>query len=281
MASLAHLDKDGDGDIDSSEWAAGYAQLGKQAPGVPNPAVWYGTLPGGPSFSISQISMTEMYKAPSQLIDHPEFRNERSGVMVGYAGHVPRARDKVGGSPQGNIPGTPVSPNGAVGIDMEAMMSGKFKRSLPASRVKTFAQHPTGAVQYTSEALDEYKVRSLEEKNVPGDESQGQVKPALYGEGIIPGYGGHKFGAKFSYGSTIYSNGQGGDPVPKTDGAHDEWSGRNVASTGHGASSIAGGTYENAWEAKKSLVAYGDGKKGPERKYLLADGRLTDGTRDD
>jgi len=257
MASLAHLDADGDGDIDSSEWAAGYAQLGKQAPGVPNPAVWYGTLPDGPAFSITQISMNELYTAPSQLIDHPEYRNERSGVMVGYAGHVPRARDKVGGSPLGNIPGTPVSPNGAVGIDMEAMMSGKFKRSLPEGRVKTFAQHEM-KTDYTPEARDEYKVRSLKESNVPGEESCGQVKPALYGEGIIPGYGGHKFGAKFSYGSSIYTNGIPDDTMA---GAHDQWSGKNVASTGHGASSIAGGTYENQWMAKKSIVAYGDGKK--------------------
>ena len=35
MSILASLDKDGDGDIDSAEWAAGYAELGKSAPGVP------------------------------------------------------------------------------------------------------------------------------------------------------------------------------------------------------------------------------------------------------
>lgn len=134
-------------------------------------------------------------------------------------------------------------------------MSGKFKRSLPEGRVKTFAQHDT-MIDYCTEARDEYKVRSLAESNVPGEESQGQVKPVLYDKGIIPGYGGHKFGTKFSYGSTIYSNG-----IPTTDAAHDNWSGRNVASTGHGASSIAGGTYENDWQAHASKVAYGDGKK--------------------
>ena len=67
MDLLASLDKDGDGDIDSEEWAAGYAQLGKTAPGVPNPAVWYGTLPDGPAFKITQVSMNEMYKTASQL----------------------------------------------------------------------------------------------------------------------------------------------------------------------------------------------------------------------
>ena len=104
---LAALDADGDGDIDSAEWAAGYAQLGKSAPGVPNPAVWYGTLPGGPAFRVEQISNQQKYVAngtgqmpPSQLVDKPDHRDDsKKGIMVGYGGHVPRARDKVGGCP--------------------------------------------------------------------------------------------------------------------------------------------------------------------------------------
>ena len=230
MASLALLDKDGDGDIDSSEWAAGYAQLGASAPGVPNPAVWYGTLPSGPSFSISQTGMDTMYAAPTQLGEKKEFRDERAGVMVGYSGHVPRARDKVGGSPLGNLPGTPVSPNGKVGIDMEAMMSGKFIRLLPEGREKTFAQMDV-KTDYTPEGRDKG--------------AQGKVNPKLYGEGIIPGYGGHKQGAKFSYGSTIYTNDMGGKfGGPVSDAAHDNYGGRNLASTGHGASSMASGDYK-------------------------------------
>jgi len=227
-ALMASLDKDGDGDIDSDEWAAGYAQLGKTAPGVPNPAVWYGTLPDGPGFSIEQVSMNKLYHAPSQLVERTEYRLERPGVMVGYAGHVPRARDKVGGSPLGHLPGTPVSPNGKVGIDMEAMMSGRFERTLPEDRHKTFAQMEPKE-NYTSEARDWGKA--------------GGVKPQLYvgsdrgpatTDGLIPGYGGHKRGAKFSYGSTIYSN-----SIPQGNSHLDNWSGKNFASTGHGASSLA------------------------------------------
>ena len=217
-------------------------QLGKSAPGVPNPAVWYGTLPDGPAFKIEQVSMNNLYHAPSQLIEHPDFRNERPGVMVGYAGHVPRARDKVGGSPLGHLPGTPVSPNGKVGIDMEAMMSGRFERILPADRYKTFAQMPT-TDSYTSEMRDEFGQSgnaTLGQKDFLG---KGGIKPKLYvGEdrgpattdGIIPGYGGHKQGAKFSYGSSIYSN-----AIPKGNSKLDNWSGKNFASTGHGASSLA------------------------------------------
>jgi len=230
---LASLDADGDGDIDSSEWAAGYAQLGKSAPQVPNPAVWYGTLPDGPAFSIEQTSMLKMYHAPSQLIEHPDFRDrEVKGVMVGYAGHVPRARDKVGGSPQGNLPGTPVSPNGKVGIDMEAMMSGKFKRELPKGREAAFAQHGTKVAQYVSEGRDQYGEIGVGPGGQLGKHSSqpaGDVKPQMYGEGIIPGYGGHKQGTKFSYGSTTYTNGR-----PQGDALTDNWSGKNLASAGHG-----------------------------------------------
>ena len=180
MASiLAALDADGDGDIDSAEWAAGYAQLGKTAPGVPNPAVWYGTMPDGPAFKVEQISMQNMYVAnskgqmpPSQLNEKTDYRDEtKKGVMVGYAGHVPRARDKVGGSPLGNLPGTPVSPNGAVGIDMEAMMSGKFVRNLPEGREANFAQHGTTS-GYVSEARDQ--------------SAAGGVKPKLYNQVRAP-----------------------------------------------------------------------------------------------
>jgi hypothetical protein len=222
MAHLAALDKDGDGDIDSSEWAAGYAQLGAAAPGVPNPAVWYGTLPSGPSFSIEQTSMLSKYHAPSQLVEEKDHRDVVAGICVGYAGHVPRARDKVGGAPLGNLPGTPVSPNGAVGIDMEAMMSGNFKRELPAGRAKTFAQHAKGNSQYVSEAMagSAWSFGATENADTTfgkagGDDlgtfdssdvgTTGIPKPKMYKEGIKVGYGGHKPGAKFMYGGSVHA----------------------------------------------------------------------------
>jgi hypothetical protein len=246
--SLALLDKDGDGDIDSEEWAAGYKQLGKSAPGVPNPAVWYGTLPDGPAFRIEQTSMNKMYSCPSQMVEKRDFRDEVKGVMVGYSGHVPRARDKVGGSPLGHLPGTPVSPNGKVGIDMESGI-----RTLPEDRAKYFAQMDTQE-DYTSEARDKG--------------SGGAVKPKLYNEGIIPGYGGHKQAAKFSFGSTIYTNG-----IPKGGGKHDNWSGKNFASTGHGASSLA--NFEDDVRTSFELVARARAQKEYSvRHSALLTGRL-------
>merc|ERR1719454_1782035 len=99
------------------------------------------------------------------------------------------------------------------------MMNGNMVRLLPEGREKTFAQHETVS-GYTSEARDQA--------------AAGGVKPQLYGEGLIPGYGGHKREAKFSYGSSIFVNG-----IPQGSSPLDNWSGKNFASTGHGASSKA------------------------------------------
>lgn len=42
----------------------------------------------------------------------PDHKDSVGGIMTGYKGHVPRARDKIGANPLGGLPGTPVSPNG-------------------------------------------------------------------------------------------------------------------------------------------------------------------------
>jgi hypothetical protein len=124
------------------------------------------------------------------------FRDEVGGVLVGYAGHVPRARDKVGGCPIGNTPGTPVSPNGAVGIDMETGV-----RVLPHGREKTFAQafRPGNKdlAHYTSEARD------------PQNKT-GTMRPKMFAQGTTPGYTGHVSRVKtHSLGSTTHST-----PIP-------------------------------------------------------------------
>ena len=117
-------------------------------------------------------------------VDH---RDEVFGVVVGYSGHVPRARDKVGNCPLGNAPGTPASPNGAVGVNMETGI-----RELPAWRperyamsykkgspdpANTYSPGVTSAV-YTSEARD------------PQNASN-KMKPKMFNTGTTPGYTGH------------------------------------------------------------------------------------------
>lgn len=120
-----------------------------------------------------------------------EFCNEVGGVMVGYAGHVPRARDKVGSCAIGNLPGTPDSINGAVGIDMETGV-----RVLPLDRPSKFAQkfkEGGDLPHYLSEARDPQNKAGL-------------VRPQMFNQGTTPGYTGHVSRVKtHSLGATTHS----------------------------------------------------------------------------
>ena len=135
-----------------------------------------------------------------------DYRDEVYGILVGYAGHVPRARDKVGNCALGNTPGVPGSPNGHVGVDMETGI-----RELPEWRPQRYAQSykkggadpankytpgVTAAV-YTSEARD------------PQNASN-KMKPQMFATGTTPGYTGHVAKVRtHSLGSTTHST-----PVP-------------------------------------------------------------------
>ena len=81
------------------------------------------------------------------------YASEVNGVVVGYQGHVPRARDTVGTCPLGKVPGTPVSPTGKVGIDMEEMMNGNMVRILqpPGTDFKQKYKKDGDLANYTSE----------------------------------------------------------------------------------------------------------------------------------
>jgi len=130
-----------------------------------------------------------------------DYRDEVNGVLVGYAGHVPRARDKVGGCPIGHTPGTPASPIGPVGINMETGI-----RELPADREEKFMQMYTKggdvpnkytagmtSANYTSEARD------------PQNKSN-TMRPKMFAQGTTPGYTGHVPKVKtHSLGATTHS----------------------------------------------------------------------------
>jgi len=141
------------------------------------------------------------------LHDQTEFCMEVGGVLVGYAGHVPRARDKVGSNPIGNTPGTPVSPNGAVGVDMETGI-----RVLPHDRNKKFAQSftrmswPEPANSYTPGVTN---ANYTSEARDPQNQSN-KMKPHVFTQGTTPGYTGHVARVKtHSLGSSTFQT-----PIP-------------------------------------------------------------------
>ena len=97
-------------------------------------------------------------------------------------GHVPRARDKVEGSPLGHLPGTPVSPN-------KPSPGGGYEQHSGNERAGE-------RERYTSEA------RAASANGVsPTD----KPKPQLYAQGAKPGYGGHVPQAREIFGQSVYS----------------------------------------------------------------------------
>ena len=130
---------------------------------------------------------------------------------------MPRARDTVGTCPLGKVPGTPVSPTGKVGIDMEKMMNGEFVRVLqpPDTDFKQLYRQTGDLAQYTSEARD------------PQNTSN-KMAPQMHGQGTTPGYTGHVPRVKtHSLGATTHSMPQ---PDPSRASKNDGWRGAAHAS---------------------------------------------------
>ena len=149
------------------------------------------------------------------------YAQEVNGVLVGYQGHVPRARDTVGTCPLGKVPGTPVSETGFVGIDMEKSMDtdefGNYKivRVLqpPGTDFKQYYRGEHGdLVNYTSEARDPQNLKN-------------KMQPKMHGQGTTPGYTGHVPRVKtHSLGSTTHSMPM---PDPSRASKNDGYSGKN------------------------------------------------------
>ena len=109
--------------------------------------------------------------------EKPDQKGSVNGIMVGYQGHVPRARDKVGACPLGDVPGRPAAPNVSV--------------SDPKGLVQT-SKAPSGAPEpllYRSEAHDpQTKSIFTKPKNPVGN------------KGVMPGYAGHVHRARYTVG---------------------------------------------------------------------------------
>jgi len=117
-----------------------------------------------------------------------DFHTEVNGIMIGYQGHVPRARDKVGSCPLGRVPGRPGAPS----------LSGDAGFKMSSQSVKRTAE-PT---LYQSEARDPQLAGTFK----PGQRIHSSMDPNdTYKGGVPPGYAGHVHGARYSVGQTTFS----------------------------------------------------------------------------
>ena len=124
----------------------------------------------------------------------PDYNKEVNGIMVGYSGHVPRARDKVGTNPLGNVPGRP----GAPSLSRDAGLAQTSKSVSGSGFSDPSSEHPL----YVSEARDP----QLKTSFVPGRRIHAASDPNdTYKGGVPPGYAGHVHGARYSVGQSVYS----------------------------------------------------------------------------
>jgi len=153
--------------------------------------VWPPTCPKHPA----QVPFMAMVK---NAVDH---QGSVNGIMVGYQGHVPRARDKVGACPLGCVPGRPAATSKSP-LDKKGLVQS-------SNSVKGVMEPPL----YVSEAHDpQGKSMFAKPKNPAG------------GRGTMPGYAGHVHRARYTVG---FSNSETEDTKMKQyefmDWESDEW----------------------------------------------------------
>jgi len=131
----------------------------------------------------------------------PDYHTEVNGIMIGYQGHVPRARDKVGRNPLGSVPGRPAAPNLAVNDPKGLKQTTKALRGTDEPAL------------YISEAHDPQGKRAFAKPRNPHSQL-----------GVMPGYAGHVHRARYTVG---LSNHETEDTAMKQyeymDWESDEW----------------------------------------------------------
>lgn len=143
----------------------------------------------------SQVPFMAMVK------EKPNYQGEVNGIMIGYQGHVPRARDKVGSCPLGGVPGRPGAQSKSP-IDPKGLVQ--------SSNSVNGAREPT---LYVSEAHDpQTKASFVKPKNPVGN------------RGVMPGYAGHVHRARYTVGqSTFETEDTKMKQYEYMDWEHDEW----------------------------------------------------------
>ena len=174
----------------------------------------------------------------------PDFHTEVNGIMIGYQGHVPRARDKVGSCPLGRVPGRPGAPSlsGDQGLKQSSQSvkgskwhagphplfpptrskpRGRFAslpRQLPPdSGLRPFylpltsrrSAHPPVLCPAVSEPplyMSEARDPQLAAQFKPGQRIHASMDPNdTYKGGVPPGYAGHVHGSRYQIGQSVFS----------------------------------------------------------------------------
>ena len=196
---------------------------------------WPPVRPG----DVSSIPFMAMVK------EKPNFHHEVNGIMIGYQGHVPRARDKVGACPLGGVPGRPGAPS---------------KSPLD----------PRGLVQSSNNTvgMDEPPLYISEAHDPQGRKTFKKPQNPVGGRGVMPGYAGHVHRARYTVGlSPFETEDTKMKEYEKMDWESDEWgdgdlSDMDIKLMKMGYSAPGGDNYDAAkgyWERQGQGGYQGDG----------------------
>ena len=125
--------------------------------------------------------------------DPPDRKHEVNGIMVGYKGHVPRSRDKVGGSSFGGIVGA----RSGEGFPAPEETNPAYMPAYGAQTVHPEGEHPL----YVSMAMSHGKSTVMASSGVPLPNGPTRT---VEGNGYIPRFAGHKPGAYDQIGGSVY-----------------------------------------------------------------------------
>jgi len=132
----------------------------------------------------------------SMVKDTKPRTDEVNGIMVGYKGHVPRARDKVGGCPLGGLPAA----RSEAGFPLPEYTEPTQLAGMGTQTSHNQGEHPlyvsvSHAVQFHTAAAAAGLTHNSPHK----------IKAASTGDGFIPRYSGHKAAASTKgIGGSIY-----------------------------------------------------------------------------
>jgi hypothetical protein len=129
----------------------------------------------------------------SMVKEPPLHKDGVHGIMVGYKGHVPRARDKIGCNPLGSMAGARTQFGFPTADETNPI-------NLPAFGAMTShaatGEHPL----YVSTAQAHTKSTAMARSGIL---PPNRPTAAVSGQGYIPGYKGHKPGAYEAIGGSI------------------------------------------------------------------------------
>ena len=148
------------------------------------------------------------YRRDTPREDQPSYRAERNGIMAGYGGHVPRARDKIAGSAVGLVPHSGHSPQ----LGLPTTKVDSTPPSLEAYKEKVggiipgYAGFVPGSNFKCGESTSKGDI--TERPPSPGPFWREQPKPPVFA--VKPGFGGHMPGAMNRVGGSAFSSSEFG-----------------------------------------------------------------------